>query len=167
VQATTNQGKENTMFSKKIILISIVGTVLPACFGQALGGTFILRSSTSVGDRIARPITPGVYGRPFYKKNVFNHIYHRTFLKKRPHHHNVVIRRPSTRHIAINLVPTVTVTRPEIVVEPTTVTVWITNSNGSQTSVSLRRSGPGFVGPRNELYPNMPTNEQLRIVYGF
>jgi hypothetical protein len=86
-------------------------------------------------------------------------------LKRRLHHHDVVIRRPRTRQIAINLVPKVTVIRPKIVVEPTTVTVWITNSNGSQTSVNLRRSGPGFVGPRNEWYPNMPTENQLRIVY--
>jgi hypothetical protein len=155
------------MFNKKIILVSIVGTVLLACFGQAFGATITLRSSTSLGHRIARPIMPGVYHRPFYKKHVFNHIHRRTFLKRRPHHHDVVIRRPNRRHIAINLVPTVTVTRPKIVVEPTTVIVWITNSNGSQTSVSLRRSGPGFVGPRNEWYPNMPTDEQLRIVYGF
>lgn len=155
------------MFSRKIILISIVGIVLLSCFGQALGGTFIIRSSTSFGHRIARPIMPGVYRRPFYKNNVFNHIHHRTFLKRRPDHHDVVIRRPSTRQIAINLVPTVTVTRPKIVVEPTTVTVWITNSNGSRTSVSLRRSRHGFVGPGNEWYPNMPTEKQLRIVYGF
>ena len=45
------------------------------------------------------------------------------------------------------------------------VTVWITNSNGSQTEVRLRRDGPGFRGPRDEYYPNMPTNEQLSI-YG-
>lgn len=165
--STTNQGKGNTMFSKKIILISIVGTFLLACFGQASGGTCILRSSTSIGYHIARPITPIVYHRPFYKKHAFHHIHQRTFLKRRPRHHYVVVRRPCTRHIAVNLVPKVVVTRPEIVVEPTTVTVWITNSNGSQTSVNLRRSGPGFVGPRNECYPNMPTNEQLRIVYGF
>ena len=155
------------MLSKKIILISIVGTILLACFGQALGGTIILRSSTSFGHRIARPIIPRVYRRPFYKKHVFNHIHHRTFLKKRPHHHNVVIKRPRTRQIAINLVPKVTVTRPEIVVEPTTVTVWVANSNGSRTSVSLRRSRPGFIGPGNEWYSNMPTEKQLRIVYGF
>jgi hypothetical protein len=155
------------MFSKKIILISIVGTFLLACFGQASGGTCILRSSTSIGYHIARPITPIVYHRPFYKKHAFHHIHQRTFLKRRPRHHYVVVRRPCTRHIAVNLVPKVVVTRPEIVVEPTTITVWITNSNGSQTSVNLRRSGPGFAGPRNEWYPNMPTNEQLRIVYGF
>ena len=155
------------MFSRKIILISIVGAVLLACFGQASGGTFILRSSTSIGHNIARPIMSVDYRRPFYKKHAFHHTNQRTFLKRRPRHYYVVARRPYTRQIAVNLVPKVTVTKPEIVVEPTTVTVWITNSNGSQTSVNLRRSGPGFVGPRNEWYPSMPTNEQLRIVYGF
>lgn len=155
------------MFSRKIILISIVGTVLLTCKSQASGGTLILGSSTSIGHRIARPITPLVYHRPFYKKHVFHHINQHTFLKRRPHHYQVAVRRPRTRQIAINLVPKVAVTRPEIVVEPTTITVWITNSNGSQTSVNLRRSGPGFVGPRNEWYPSMPTEEQLRIVYGF
>jgi hypothetical protein len=49
-------------------------------------------------------------------------------------------------------------------VENTKVTVWITNSNGSQTSVSLQKSGPGFVGPRGEYYTNMPTQQQAEMV---
>jgi hypothetical protein len=89
-------------------------------------------------------------------------------LKKRPHPHKVVfVRRPQRRQIAVNLVPTITVRTPEIIVEHTTVKVWITNSNGSQTSVSLHRNGSGFVGPRGEYYRNMPTKRQLRIIYGF
>ncbi len=155
------------MFSKKIILVSIVGTVLLACFGQAFGGTLVIRSSTSRGHRIARPIMPRVYNHPFHKKHAFVRPHHRTFVKRRPHSHNVVVRRPRRRQIAVNLVPTVTIRTREIGVEQTTVTVWITNSNGSQTSVSLHRSGPGFEGPRGEYYPNLPTGEQLRIVYGF
>ena len=51
--------------------------------------------------------------------------------------------------------------------EQDTVTVWITNSNGSTTPVKLRRSGPGFIGPRGEHYAQMPTNEDLAKVYGF
>ncbi len=47
------------------------------------------------------------------------------------------------------------------------VTVWITNSNGSRTSVTLTREGPWYVGPRGEYYAGMPTNEQLRRAYGF
>jgi len=51
--------------------------------------------------------------------------------------------------------------------EQDTVTVWITNSNGSTTPVKLRRSGPGYIGPRGEHYAQMPTPEDLAKVYGF
>jgi len=51
--------------------------------------------------------------------------------------------------------------------EQDTVTVWITNSNGSTTPVKLRRSGPGYIGPRGEHYAQMPTSEDLAKVYGF
>lgn len=51
--------------------------------------------------------------------------------------------------------------------EQDTVTVWITNSNGSTTPVKLRRSGPGYIGPRGEHYPQMPTPDDLAKVYGF
>ena len=156
------------MFSKKIILISIVGTVLLVCSGRVWAGTFHLQLSTTYGNFIARPIMPKFDNHSIHKKHTFIHTNHRTFLKKQPNPHKVVVvRRPWRRQIAVNLVPTVTVRTPEIVIEQTTVTLWITNSNGSQTSVSLRRSGPGFIGPRGEYYPNMPTETQLRIVYGF
>lgn len=46
-------------------------------------------------------------------------------------------------------------------------TIWITNSNGSQTSVKLRRDGPGYIGPRGERYPSRPTEAQLKSIYGF
>jgi hypothetical protein len=46
------------------------------------------------------------------------------------------------------------------------ITVWITNDNGSQTPVTLTPSGVGYVGPSDEYYPNMPTEEQLRASYG-
>ncbi len=48
-----------------------------------------------------------------------------------------------------------------------TVSVWITNSNGSQQEVRLRKSGPSFIGPRGEIYQTMPTQDQLKQVYGF
>ncbi len=47
------------------------------------------------------------------------------------------------------------------------VTIWITNSNGSQQPVTLKKDGPGYIGPRGERYPSLPTEEQLRQVYGF
>jgi len=56
---------------------------------------------------------------------------------------------------------------PPVVVQETAITVWVTNSNGSRTSVQLTRNGPWYVGPRGEYYTEMPTNEQLRVAYGF
>jgi hypothetical protein len=48
-----------------------------------------------------------------------------------------------------------------------TTVVNITNTNGSITPVYLHRSGNQWVGPRGEVYNNLPTQEQLRPVYGF
>lgn len=46
-------------------------------------------------------------------------------------------------------------------------TVWIENSNGSKTPVQLRQTDGGqYVGPRGEYYSTMPTQDQLRKVYG-
>lgn len=49
----------------------------------------------------------------------------------------------------------------------TTETVWITNSNGSKTSVILRREGNYWYGPKGERYDSKPTEEQMRAIYGF
>lgn len=43
----------------------------------------------------------------------------------------------------------------------------ITNSNGSVTPVTVRRQGTVWVGPRGEQYNALPTEEQLKPVYGF
>ena len=47
------------------------------------------------------------------------------------------------------------------------VTVNITNSNGSVSQVRLQKHGVGYVGTRGEYYPSLPTENQLRPVYGF
>lgn len=46
-------------------------------------------------------------------------------------------------------------------------TVNITNSNGSITPVILRKQGNMWVGPKGEQYTTLPTEEQLKPVYGF
>jgi len=43
----------------------------------------------------------------------------------------------------------------------------IHNSNGSISTVRLQRSGIGFVGPRGEYYDHLPTEAELRPIYGF
>ena len=47
------------------------------------------------------------------------------------------------------------------------VRVSITNSNGSISQVRLKRHGVGYVGTKNEYYSTLPTEEQLRPIYGF
>ena len=47
------------------------------------------------------------------------------------------------------------------------VDMWVTNSNGSKTSVKLTPQGSGYIGPKGEYYESMPTEEQLKEVYGF
>ena len=48
-----------------------------------------------------------------------------------------------------------------------TTVINIANSNGSTTPVVLHRSGNQWVGPRGEVYNNLPTEGQLKLVYGF
>ena len=47
------------------------------------------------------------------------------------------------------------------------VVVNVTNSNGSVIQVKLRKQGVGYVGPRGEYYDKLPTEDQLRPIYGF
>ena len=51
--------------------------------------------------------------------------------------------------------------------EQNVVTVWITNSNGSMIPIRIKRSGPNYIGPRGEYYDHLPTEDDLRPVYGF
>ncbi len=48
-----------------------------------------------------------------------------------------------------------------------TVVINVANSNGSITPVTLTRQGNIYVGPKGEQYTTLPTEEQLRKVYGF
>lgn len=70
---------------------------------------------------------------------------------------------------------TVVAHHPTTVIVPTilpvpapqqTVTVWITNPNGSMTQVVLVREGPWYIGPRGERYFTMPGESELRPLYG-
>ena len=43
----------------------------------------------------------------------------------------------------------------------------VTNSNNSVIQVKVKKHGVGWVGPRGEYYSKLPTQDQLRPVYGF
>ena len=57
--------------------------------------------------------------------------------------------------------------REDIRRDMNTVLVKVTNSNGSIIQVPLRKQGVGYVGTRGEYYATLPTEDQLRPVYGF
>ncbi|MBU2101842.1 MAG: DUF6515 family protein [Candidatus Omnitrophota bacterium] len=47
-----------------------------------------------------------------------------------------------------------------------TVTLNVPRFSGGYTAITLVRYSNGFVGPRGEFYPTLPTGEQLRVEYG-
>lgn len=48
-----------------------------------------------------------------------------------------------------------------------TVIINVSNSNGSVTPVTIRRAGNQYIGPRGEYYNALPTEQQLKVAYGF
>ena len=64
-------------------------------------------------------------------------------------------------------VPVATAGQTVPVTAPSTVVVNVPNKNGSYTPVTLQlASGGMYIGPQGEVYPNSPTAEQLRQMYG-
>ena len=55
----------------------------------------------------------------------------------------------------------------QAMMQANTVVINVTNSNGSITPVTLTRQGNLYVGPKGEQYTTLPTEEQLKQVYGF
>jgi hypothetical protein len=45
-------------------------------------------------------------------------------------------------------------------------TVNVPNDHGGYTTVLIKRSGNGFVGPQGEYYPEFPKISQLKLMYG-
>jgi uncharacterized protein YcfJ len=61
-----------------------------------------------------------------------------------------------------------TTAKPEKQDAANTVTVNIANSNGSFTPVKLTKQGENrYVGPKGEVYDHLPTEAELKPVYGF
>ena len=46
------------------------------------------------------------------------------------------------------------------------VVIEIHNSNGSITPVKLKKDGTAYIGPKGEFYGELPTEEQLKSIYG-
>jgi len=140
----------------------------------------------SRGHGISRPVGSSSYGRPVvssgcgqsvvrshtivrpsYKSSLFGSLLRSAILSIRPLREVVTVIRPSVSTVVVAPPRTRIVTSQTVVAEPSVITVWVENSNGSRSPVELTRSGPGYIGPRGEYYTEMPNNEQLRMVYGF
>ena len=127
------------------------------------GGVVIGSHGSGIGIWIGKPPAPPappVYRVPAHREVV---------VAPRPWGHRFVrIEPPCPAPVVVARPPVArpVVVSPPVIVQEGPITVWITNSNGSKTTVQLTRRGPWYVGPRGEYYDQMPTNEQLRVVYG-
>jgi hypothetical protein len=145
--------------------------------GAALSFASTLRADTKViiahrspgigigiGTWIGRPVEPVLCHPPVHRHVVVSTPRRHRFVHIGPP--VIVAPPPVVRHVVVEPPPVVTV-RPPLPVEESRITVWVTNTNGSRTAVTLTRRSPWYVGPRGEYYSGIPTNEQLRVVYGF
>jgi len=179
---------------KKLLLITLVGIVMSVFVGSVLAGGHGGRGGHS-GGRISYSSHGGGHTsysfsfgfgdyrpRPYYYPPPYRYypysypvVVERPVIVERP----VVITQPAP--VIVQQVAPVQVYTPmperlvdgrvkgEVSSSQTniqTTVIWIANDNGSQTPVELRQQGTGFVGPSNEYYSTMPTQEQLKAVYG-
>ena len=56
--------------------------------------------------------------------------------------------------------------REQKVSRPSSIVVEIHNDNGSITPVKLRKKDGSYIGPKGERYDQLPTEEQLKPIYG-
>ena len=153
---------------QRMVSMMVLGAVLTGTLSELSGTTATARPSQRPSVVVSRGPRVGRWIGPPHRRTVYTSPWRRRFIRLgTPCPRNVVVHGPVSRHIVVNPLPTITVGTPRIVVAPTIITVWVTNSNGSTISVKLTRDGSWYVGPRGEWYTSIPTNEQLRVVYGF
>lgn len=143
------------MEAKRLKLVIIAGLVLTLCSNIAFGGLF------GRGE-------PRFHDRDHDRDHGHGHGFVRVVVFP-PRIRPVVIFPPRRIFVepSVVVIPPITTTTTVIVPEET-VTVWITNGNGSKSAVTLKKEkqGPGYIGPKGEYYSSMPTEEQLEVLYG-
>jgi len=158
------------MTRQKMLLMTLAAGVVLSLGSTSRADTKLVVSHSrsgigvTIGARIGHPVAPPRYHPPVHRQVIVTRPWRHRIIRVGP---PVVVPPPIVEVEVVRppMVREVVVTAPPV--EETTITVWITNSNGSKTSVQLTRQGPWYVGPRGEYYTEMPTNEQLRVVYGF
>lgn len=160
------------MARKKTFLVGVAAIVVLSVTTVLQADTRITVSDRAPGVVIRSPIGFGIWiGRPpvrplapVHGKLVVPGPWSRRFVALGSSHGRSIKPHPPVVKVVH---PPVVTHRAPVVCERGPITVWITNSNGSKTSVRLTREGPWYIGPRGEYYAEMPTNGQLRAAYGF
>ncbi len=152
------------------ISVLSLGSVLHAGTTVSLGGPaghVVVTPRVGLGIWIGRPAVAAPCHAPTHDRVVVTGPWRHRFIRLGSPRAETVVVHPPTGRRAPRDRPPVVITKAPIVIEDGPITVWITNSNGSRTAVKLARHGSSYLGPRGEYYTGMPTNEQLRMVYGF
>jgi hypothetical protein len=155
------------MMRQRLIPMMVVGAVLTLGNSVLPGNTAKADVHAGIGITLSPHVGLGVWvgerpRRPvIVEPPIIERSWRRRFIRLGPPlPPPVVVHRPVVEQVVVS-------SPPAPAVEVASITVWITNSNGSKTSVKLTRQGPWYIGPRGEYYTSMPTNEQLRVAYGF
>lgn len=134
-------------------------------WGWGLGG---LATGLFIGSAIAsRPAvceTVVVGNVPYYYSNGYYYqqdCYGRYVIVNPP----VVVAQPQ---VIVQQAPQVIQQAPQVIQQAPAAeqTINIPNTNGSYTAVKLVRKDNGYVGPQGEYYPEFPSVEQLKTLYG-
>jgi hypothetical protein len=79
------------------------------------------------------------------------------------HHPRTIYHRPVVRHIPR---PTYRHYPVQQHCQPEAFIVWVTKCNGHRVPVRIEKRGMFYYGPRGELYTHIPSEHQLRVIYG-
>jgi hypothetical protein len=158
------------MMRQRLISTMVAAVGLPLGLGGVSGRTAVADVHIGLGIGIGIPLSHhsgiGVWlGSPGPVVRVAPH---ERFYYGYPHRYVYSYVAPGPVVVYPPVAPQVVVpSAPPMESESVPVTIWVENSNGSKTAVKLIQHGGSYEGPRGEWYTGLPTNEQLRMVYGF
>jgi hypothetical protein len=166
------------MTRHRFLLIVVIGALVLMLGSDLWAGAVIVSARPAprpvvsrhvgLGAWIGAPAGARIHHPPMHRRGMVTGPWRHRFVRLGPsRHRTIVVQGPTIRHMAVRREPVVTVRSSSVHVDAGTITVWVRNSNGSKTSVRLSKHGSSYVGPRGEWYTSLPSNERLRVIYGF
>jgi hypothetical protein len=134
------------------------------------GGGDIMDMEAVVNFGLGFSYSPYYYGSGYYYPYYYPDYYDTGIIVSSPAVETPeIIVQPSTTVVATApSYPTTEITPVQITATDTDneITINIPNVAGGYTSVLMKRSGKGFVGPQGEYYPEFPRVSVLKVIYG-